>query len=185
MMTYGEFAEAIGRSLPAARAMAIRKNWRRIVGNDGKARVAIPIEVLERPRKPEALPDDEPEALPDDMPEGDADDLSVVALLRAQVGRLEADLERATTGLDEARAALEVERIRAAQVDVLRAMLDAERLRVEDANRRVEDVREIERQRVEDVKAERDRWAAQADKLIPLAETGTRTPAWWPFRRRA
>src|SRR3954454_13222231 len=98
-MTYAEFAEAIGRSLPAARAICIRKNWRRIVGNDGKARVAIPLDVLEKPRKPRSRPAAQPEgdsdvraeAQPDTQPHDDAEDLSeglsVIALLRGQIAR--------------------------------------------------------------------------------------------------
>src|SRR5215217_391852 len=45
-MTYLELAEAIGRSEIAARSLAARKRWRRIPGNDGKVRLAVPVELL-------------------------------------------------------------------------------------------------------------------------------------------
>lgn len=193
-LTYAELGAALGITPASAKRLAIRRLWPKAQGNDGLARVAVPIERLSSPKHPAPAagdaPGDDIDASPGDDTGDDAggvtDDVpTIVGMLRAQVGRLEADLEKATAGLDDARAALEVERIRAAQVDVLKAMLDAEKVRVEDANRRVEDVRASERQRVEDIKVERDRWAVQAEKLLPLAETGSRMPAWWPFKRRA
>jgi hypothetical protein len=48
LMTYAELGEAIGRSEVAARAMAMRKRWKRVLGNDGRARVAVSIELVER-----------------------------------------------------------------------------------------------------------------------------------------
>jgi hypothetical protein len=198
LMMYAEFAEAIGRSLPAARAICIRKNWRRIVGNDGKARVAIPLEVLEKPRKPRTQPAVQPEgesdaraeATPNARPEGDAEDLpegvSVIALLRGQIARLEEELERARDGLDEAKAALEVERIRAAQVDVLTALLEVERKHValvaDDARQRTEEAR----QRADELRDDRDRWAGIAEAhQRQVAELLAPKPSrgWWPFRR--
>src|SRR3954470_8428012 len=47
LLTYEELAEALGRSYEAVRALCIRKRWRRTPGNDGKARVHVPTEVLE------------------------------------------------------------------------------------------------------------------------------------------
>src|SRR5215213_4893576 len=49
-MTYSELADAIGRTEIAARSLAARKHWRRVPGNDGKVRLAVPIEVLDRLR---------------------------------------------------------------------------------------------------------------------------------------
>lgn len=171
LMTYGELAEFLGRSEEAARQLAKRRRWRRSISNDdGKARVSVPLEFLEQPRPPvDPRPEDEADA---EQPADDqADVLSVVAVLREQVDRLTGDLAAARTALD-------VERVRAAQVDVLKAVLESERARLEDA-------RAAEARRVEDLKAERDRWAAQADRLIPLAETGSRSRPWWPFKRSA
>src|SRR5215218_7162586 len=49
-MTYSELAEAIGRSEIAARSLVARKRWRRVPGNDGKVRLAVPIELLDKLR---------------------------------------------------------------------------------------------------------------------------------------
>src|SRR3954465_14559367 len=55
MMTYGEYADAIGRSLPAGRAICFHKGWKRIIGNDGKTRVAVPLDALAKPPRKHAL----------------------------------------------------------------------------------------------------------------------------------
>ena len=64
-------------------------------------------------------------------------------------------------------------RIRNAQLEAelkaLRTILEAEKERTE-----------RERQRSEDIKAERDRWAVQAERLL-LAAPARRS--WWPWRR--
>ncbi len=58
------------------------------------------------------------------------------------------------------------------EVEKLNALLEMERQRTEDARRLIEDVR-----------AERDRWAQQAERLaLPSPET-KRNGGWWPFRR--
>ena len=55
-MTYGEYAERTGRTPHAARLRAARKHWRRQLGNDGKARILVPPEELERPLEPPPEP---------------------------------------------------------------------------------------------------------------------------------
>ena len=52
------------------------------------------------------------------------------------------------------------------EVDKLKALLD------------------LERQRTDDVKAERDRWATQAERLA-LPAPDTKRNGWWPFGRSA
>jgi excisionase family DNA binding protein len=60
------------------------------------------------------------------------------------------------------------------EVSKLNALLEMERQRAQDA-----------RQRAEEVKAERDRWAAQAERLaLPAPET-KRNGGWWPWKRSA
>jgi hypothetical protein len=47
----------------------------------------------------------------------------------------------------------------------------------------------IERKRAEadrnDLRADRDQWMAQAEKLAVLAPPAVHPQGWWPFRRRA
>ena len=66
---------------------------------------------------------------------------------------------------------------KAGRADVLKALLEGER-------QRVEEVRGIERQGIEELKAERDRWAAIAEasqrQITHLTE---KRRGWWPFRR--
>src|SRR3954451_12280718 len=49
-MTYAELADALGRTEIAARSLAARKRWRLVPGNDGKDRLAVPVELLDRLR---------------------------------------------------------------------------------------------------------------------------------------
>ena len=52
-LTYAEIAEAL--RLPSAKAgeaKARRAKWQRTIGNDGFARVAVPLSVLEEPYPP-------------------------------------------------------------------------------------------------------------------------------------
>ena len=67
-----------------------------------------------------------------------------------------------------------------AEIKALRTILDVEKERSE-----------RERQRTEEIKAERDRWAAQAERLALAPPQATPAPVqqqargWWPFRRSA
>jgi len=58
-----------------------------------------------------------------------------------------------------------------AEIKALRTILDAEKERTE-----------RERQRSEEIKAERDKWCAQAERL---ALAGPARRGWWPWRRSA
>lgn len=52
-MTYAELGEARGISTASAKRLAIRRHWRRHRGNDGTARVAVPVtEITLREAKP-------------------------------------------------------------------------------------------------------------------------------------
>lgn len=178
LMTYAELAEFLGKSEEAARQFAKRRRWRRSISNDdGKARVSVPIEFLDMPRPPvEPRADEEPDT---GQPADDRADEAigmVVTMLRERVESLEVELAAARDGL-------EVERVRAGQVEVLNALVAVERVRVED------------------LKAERDRWQAKADEALtaliertaviprtdaPAPPRGAITfvpPAWWPWKR--
>jgi excisionase family DNA binding protein len=60
------------------------------------------------------------------------------------------------------------------EISKLNALLEMERQRAEDA-----------RQRVEEVKGERNRWAAQAERLALLSPETKGNGGWWPWRRSA
>ena len=48
-LSYTELAERLGIGRQSARQLAIRKRWMRKPGNDGQARVGVPLEALTRP----------------------------------------------------------------------------------------------------------------------------------------
>ncbi|MBA9065648.1 hypothetical protein GGQ91_005070 [Methylobacterium fujisawaense] len=46
-LTCAELGAALGITAAGAKRLAIRHGWHKVQGNDGKARVAVPIERLE------------------------------------------------------------------------------------------------------------------------------------------
>lgn len=171
-MTYAELAEALGIGGDSARNLVRRKRWARQLGNDGMTRVGVPVEHLQEARGTERGSDP-----PTDLPaDGDDDGTSVISVLTSHISRLERELQT----LKEDHAA-ERDRLRD-EAEVLRQERDAERLRAAQVEA-LQAVIETERQRVEDLRADRDRWADQAATLaVPAAPPAGRR-GWWPFRR--
>ena len=160
LMTYDELAEVLGRSTEAVRAMVIRKRWRRTLGNDGKARVSVPTEALETLQAPNTpTPHTRSEPRANTPAEHTPSEQPVIALLHARVAELGAELREARAATSEAQA-------KANRVEGLEALLAAER------------------ERVNDLKVERDRWAGIAEasqkQITHLTE---QRRGWWPFRR--
>ena len=119
-MTYSELAEAIGRSEIAARSLAARKRWRRIPGNDGKVRLAVPIEILDKLRDRSVHRSANASEDPPTAPSNDASANRVVTVLEARISELQAEMK-------EARATIETLSTKAGRVDVLDALLEATR----------------------------------------------------------
>ena len=73
-LTYAELAEALKITPASANKLARRRRWPRVPGNDGKARVSVPEEVLVRrdspPDSPPPSPLDVPPVSPQDSPPG-------------------------------------------------------------------------------------------------------------------
>jgi DNA primase len=175
LLTYDEIAELFGIERESARHLALRKNWRRTKGNDGKARVEVPLEAVPSESKGGSTPNSTGE-----------DTAATPALVR-HIERLEAALETAQqrfveaeaardAACDEARAmerdrneALATSRVITARVDALNTILAVERERAE-----------AERARVEEWKAVSDRFASQAETL---AEAAQARHGWWSWRR--
>jgi hypothetical protein len=121
-LTYAELAEALGITPASAKRLAIRRGWPKQLGNDGKARVMVPLERLERP-----VPDDDTSEATDDAPSvttgddtsGDTRDArALIAFLEARVTELGDEVKEL--------------RPKAARADVLEAQLEAERRRAEE-----------------------------------------------------
>ena len=47
-MTYAELAAALGIGADSARNLVRRRRWHRTPGNDGMARIAVPVDYLDR-----------------------------------------------------------------------------------------------------------------------------------------
>jgi hypothetical protein len=116
-LTYAELAEALRITPASANKLARRRRWPRLMGNDGKARVAVPEDALVRPD----VPTDVPRDVPPDNP---------VHLLQAQVARLEGELVGMREALAAARARATAAEARGAE---LSADLTAERAKTEKA----------------------------------------------------
>lgn len=77
LLTYRELADRLGVKLDSARRTARRKGWRREPGNDGTARVHVPIDALPSPKD---NPQDTPQDSPTDRPRDD-----LIPALEAQI----------------------------------------------------------------------------------------------------
>src|SRR5829696_8363426 len=97
-LSYSELSERLGIGRQSARQLAIRKRWMRKPGNDGQARVGVPLEALTRPEtcKP-TRPATRTEAGNETRPEAHATPPATPSdetpALRAQVARLEERVE--------------------------------------------------------------------------------------------
>lgn len=172
LLTYDEIASTFGITRESARQLVIRKRWVRRKGNDGKARIEVPEDAISTSDDPshdtsEATGSDtshDPSVSTSDDPSF----LATTALLTRHIERLEGELSAT-------KAALEAERIRAAELAPLKAHLEAEQrrsleLREErDLERQrasqvdaLRAVLEVEQRRASELKAERDQWQEKA-----------------------
>ncbi len=121
----------------------------------------------------------------------------MTAVLTRHIERLEAQLEEALKRAADRDQIAAQRDLTAAQVEALNAVLAIERRRIEDLKdaerQRIEGIRQRAdeaRLRTEELKAERDRWAAAAgaaqeriEQLVAKAAETERRRAWWLWRR--
>jgi hypothetical protein len=126
LMTYAELAGALGIGIDSARNLARRRRWHRKPGNDGLARVEVPVEHLVKHAPPDGTigpPTDGtfgPHAADARPPiDGGADstiDGAIIGALERHISRLEqqleAERERLEGALETARRDLGAERVR-------------------------------------------------------------------------
>ncbi len=121
-LTYAELAGALGIGGDSARNLVRRKRWQRKPGNDGLARIGVPVEHLDEHAKPDGPID--PPVIPSIEPPTDARieaiDGGIIEVLNRHIERLEREVESVKQERD-------AERVRAAQVDILNAVLEVER----------------------------------------------------------
>ena len=130
-MTYDELAKALGIGGDSAPNLVRRKRWPRRPGNDGLARVGVPVEHLTE-HAPTDAPSEGAIDPPADPPTDAPADGGIIPILNRHIERLEAEVKLLQSELF-------IERAAASQVAALNAVL------------------EVERQRVVELRAERDR----------------------------
>jgi hypothetical protein len=131
-MTYAELAEILRIGADSARNLVRRKRWTRRAGNDGLARIEVPVEHLIEHARPDAPLDaalDAGTSPPSDIP-------TAIAVLERHVERLERELAAAV-------AERETQRERAGLVAVLEAVFEVERRRVAEAREEAERWRQL------------------------------------------
>jgi hypothetical protein len=77
LLTYAELGEALGITADSAKRLARRRGWTKQPGNDGRARVSVPVERLVPRAVPEDDPEDDREDGPEDIREDDPGELSL------------------------------------------------------------------------------------------------------------
>ena len=149
-LTYAELGVRLGTSAEGARRRAMRGRWARMKGNDGKARVCCPDDVLAEleARRPDSSGDGRPD-VGMVRPENQALITSLeshVATLKADVDRLEALLagERERADAEAAKSA-EVIRASAAQFAHERERADRAIAAFESLAQRLEAIAEARR----------------------------------------
>lgn len=173
LLTYDEIASTFGITRESARQLVIRKRWGRQKGNDGKARIEVPVDAINTSDDPSHDTSDatghvtppSPSVSTSDDP---SDDATAFSILARHIDRLEGELS-------ELKVSLEAERVRAAEVPPLRAHLEAEQRRSSELREELDLARqrasqvdalravlEVEQRRAAELKAERDQWQEKA-----------------------
>ncbi len=168
LMTYAEISEALGIGADSARNLVRRKRWHRRPGNDGLARVEVPVEYVAEHEKPDvgsssptSPPVEPPASSPADVPA----DGGIIQTLNRHIERLEREVEIVKGERDSERARATLLQAEAVAAPALRQTVEA-----------LKGALDSERDRARDLRAERDRF------LRDIEQQTTRR-SWWPFRR--
>jgi len=181
-LTYAELAEVLKITPASANKLARRRRWPRLMGNDGKARVAIPEDALVRPDVPSPSPGGSPPYIRWDVPPDNP--------VHAQIARLEGELAGVREALSEARARADAAEARAQGAETRSENLLAELVErgAQHADERAVLLAQVGSERRNAEKAI-DALAALADRLDALAAANQRRPLRdrlaGIFRRRA
>jgi hypothetical protein len=157
LLTYEELGLALNITPASAKRLAIRRKWAKTIGNDGKSRVAVPVErlTLTPPSVTPIAGDDTSDDTRDTASDvtGDKGD-TVVAVLTRHIERLEGQIESLTTKLVTAEADRDSERQRANKLAVEAATVPVLKETIEALKAALE----AEKHRSADARQERDRW---------------------------
>lgn len=153
-LTYDELAAALRIAPDSARRLVARRRWPRMTGNDGKARIQVPIERL-TPDSPSAITRDiEIDAAADSKADSHPDAVSpIMQVLMRHLERVEKDLENVKAERDREQSRAAGLAVRIAEVETARAALEGEAATLKNilTNRDLELGRE--RERVADLSA--------------------------------
>jgi chromosome segregation ATPase len=178
-LKYNELASALGIPRESARQLVIRRRWPRRQGNDGRARIAVPLEAL-RSESPSA----ETGQTPSDATNQQT---AAIRILEHHVEHLEGEVEEAKTELDRMRTVL------AGEAEVKQALIESFERQVAETRAEIESLR-AER---DGLKADCERWRSVAQERLEAslraaqeraeaaAQAAAKPPKkrWW--RRRA
>ena len=165
LMSYAELADTLDLTAGSVRNLVRRKRWQRVQGNDGRARVHVPIEAL----PPDGTSDGGTDAPISGASDGPTSPPTPTPTHGGTSSATSVPTDPTPDGADDAPSP------DPSPADVLRGELDAARAELADAREtlvgvtaRLEAERERTgelRERVGEAHADRDRWAAMADGL--------------------
>lgn len=145
-LTYEELAARLSIDVQSARRRVIRSGWERTKGNDGKARVQVPVTVLpDTATKTAAVPATKDE-VSRDVPATDPVMAETVSRLLSQLDAAESRADAAHARADAAQARADAAEERLAetskQLEAVRQRAEDERLRAAVAEQEVKGLRE-------------------------------------------
>src|SRR3954471_20503323 len=115
LLSYAEIAAALGIGGNSARALVRRKRWQRKPGNDGHARIEVPVEYLAEHasvKGDDRRPSSTPSSTPSVSPAGSPAEGGAIATLERVIRRLERQVETRDGVIDGLRRDLDDERAR-------------------------------------------------------------------------
>ena len=164
-LTYDELASELGITRESARQLVIRKRWSKSRGNDGKARVGVPEELLQA-RTSDDTGDATPPDMSDDTSRSTSADLSVIRVLTRHIERIEKERDALADRLSAVEAERGEERLKAATVEPLKATIDL-----------LKQALDTEKNRTDELRQERDKWSSMAEASQRQLEDPTRKPS--------
>jgi hypothetical protein len=179
-LTYDGLAEIFGIERESARHLVLRKQWRRMKGNDGRARIEVPLDAL--PSSPSSRPSDGPShgtggSTGEEQAYRTGDDTFEAVILNRHLERLECALEAAQNRLSEAEAARDAARNEARAIERERDEARAEARIIAAQVEALNMTLAVERERLADERARVDEWKAVADRFALQAEALAARPS--------
>jgi hypothetical protein len=168
-LTYDELSSELGITRESARQLVIRKRWSKSKGNDGKARVGVPEELLQARTSDytgDAIPPDTSHDPSDSTSIDTGADPSVMRVLTRHIERIEKERDALADRLSAVEAERDEERLKAATVEPLKATIDL-----------LKQALNAEKNRTDELRQERDKWSNMAEASQRQLADLTRKPS--------